>query len=51
VVVEHNVDVIRAADWIVDLGPEGGAAGGEIIAEGRPEDIARAPRSLTGKFL
>ena len=51
VVVEHNVDVIRAADWIVDLGPEGGAAGGEIIAEGRPEDIARSPRSLTGKFL
>ncbi len=51
VVVEHNVDVIRAADWIVDLGPEGGAAGGEIVAEGTPEDIARAPQSLTGKFL
>lgn len=51
VVVEHNVDVIRAADWVIDLGPEGGAAGGEIIAEGTPEEIARAPQSLTGKFL
>lgn len=51
VVVEHNVDVIRAADWVIDLGPEGGAAGGEIIAEGTPEDIARAPQSLTGRFL
>jgi excinuclease ABC subunit A len=51
VVVEHNLDVIRAADWVIDLGPEGGAAGGEIIAAGRPEEIAREPRSLTGRFL
>lgn len=51
VVVEHNVDVIRAADWVIDLGPEGGEAGGELIAEGTPEDLARAPQSLTGKFL
>jgi excinuclease ABC subunit A len=50
-VVEHNTDVIRAADWVIDLGPEGGAAGGEIVAEGTPEDIMAAPRSLTGKFL
>ncbi|MBI5030237.1 MAG: excinuclease ABC subunit UvrA [Chloroflexi bacterium] len=50
-VVEHNLDVMRAADWVIDLGPEGGAAGGEIIAEGTPEDIARSPKSLTGKFL
>ncbi len=51
VVVEHNVDVMRAADWIIDLGPEGGAAGGEIVAEGRPEDIARVSNSLTARFL
>lgn len=51
VVVEHNVDVIRAADWVIDLGPEGGAAGGRIVAKGTPEDIARAPQSLTGRFL
>ncbi|MBN2004177.1 MAG: excinuclease ABC subunit UvrA [Anaerolineae bacterium] len=51
VVIEHNLELIRAADWIVDLGPEGGAAGGEVVAEGAPEDVARNPRSLTGKFL
>ncbi len=51
VVVEHNVDVIRSADWIIDLGPEGGAAGGEIMVEGTPDDIAHSPQSLTGRFL
>ncbi len=51
VVVEHNVDVIRAADWIIDLGPEGGDAGGQVIAIGTPDDIAHSPGSLTGKFL
>lgn len=51
VVVEHNLDVIRAADWVIDLGPEGGAAGGDLIAAGTPEDVAAAPRSLTGAFL
>jgi excinuclease ABC subunit A len=51
VVVEHNLDLIRAADWVIDLGPEGGAAGGEIVAEGTPEQIARAPASITGAFL
>lgn len=51
VVVEHNLDVIKSADWIIDLGPEGGAAGGHIVAEGRPEQVAKAAASHTGKFL
>jgi excinuclease ABC subunit A len=51
VVVEHHLDVIKAADWVIDLGPEGGEAGGEIIAEGPPETIAQAAGSYTGKFL
>jgi excinuclease ABC subunit A len=50
-VVEHHLDVIKAADWIVDLGPEGGDAGGEIVAEGTPETVAATPGSYTGKFL
>ncbi|MGZ4140834.1 MAG: ATP-binding cassette domain-containing protein, partial [Actinomycetota bacterium] len=50
-VIEHNLDVIKTADWVIDLGPEGGVLGGEIVAEGSPEDIARAPRSYTGRFL
>ncbi len=51
VVIEHNLDVIKTADWIVDLGPEGGAGGGQIIATGTPEDIAVNPVSLTGRYL
>jgi excinuclease ABC subunit A len=51
VVVEHNLDVIKSADWIIDLGPEGGAAGGQIIAEGRPEQVAKMAVSHTGRFL
>jgi excinuclease ABC subunit A len=51
VVIEHNLDVIKTADWIVDLGPEGGDKGGEIIATGTPEDVARNPRSHTGRYL
>ena len=51
VVIEHNLDVIRCADWIVDLGPEGGAGGGRIIAEGPPEVVAHVPGSHTGHFL
>lgn len=51
VVVEHNMDVIKSADWIIDLGPEGGAAGGQILAEGRPEQVAKTPASCTGQFL
>ena len=50
-VIEHNLDVIKTADWILDLGPEGGARGGEIIAEGTPEDVARVPGSATGEYL
>ncbi len=51
VVIEHNLDVIKTADWLVDLGPEGGSGGGQIIAEGTPEDIAKAKQSHTGRFL
>ena len=51
VVIEHNLDVIKTADWIVDLGPEGGAGGGRIIASGTPEDVAATPHSYTGQFL
>jgi excinuclease ABC subunit A len=51
VLVEHHLDVVRAADWVVDLGPEGGEEGGEIVAEGPPEAIAQTPGSYTGKFL
>src|SRR5688500_4121950 len=50
-VIEHNVDVIKTADWIIDLGPEGGRKGGEIVAEGPPEVVAANPRSFTGHFL
>jgi excinuclease ABC subunit A len=51
VVIEHNLDVIKTADWVVDLGPEGGDAGGRVIAEGAPEDVAQLPESFTGQFL
>ena len=51
VIIEHNLDVIKTADWIVDLGPEGGNKGGEIIAFGTPEDVSEAPQSFTGHFL
>ncbi len=51
VVIEHNLDVIKTADWILDLGPEGGVKGGEIVAEGTPEAVAKEPRSYTGKYL
>jgi len=51
VVVEHNLDIIKSTDWIIDLGPEGGAAGGHIVAEGRPEQVAKVVASHTGQFL
>jgi len=51
IVIEHNLDVIKTADWIVDLGPEGGARGGMIVAEGTPEHVAEVPESATGEYL
>ncbi len=51
IVIEHNLDVIKTADWIIDLGPEGGNAGGQIVAEGPPEHVAQVPESHTGRFL
>ncbi|RYY93593.1 MAG: excinuclease ABC subunit A, partial [Alphaproteobacteria bacterium] len=51
VVIEHNLDVIKVADWIVDLGPDGGDGGGEVVAVGTPEDVAKNKKSWTGKFL
>ena len=51
IVVEHNLDVIKTADWIIDLGPGGGEHGGKIIAEGTPEQIAKNDNSITGKYL
>ena len=51
VVIEHNLDVIKTADWIVDLGPEGGAGGGKIVAAGTPEDVVKVKGSHTGRFL
>jgi len=50
-IIEHHPDIIKVADWIIDLGPEGGDLGGEVIAEGTPEDICQNPRSYTGQFL
>ena len=51
VVIEHNLDVIKSADWIIDLGPEGGDNGGRVIAEGTPEEVAENEQSYTGHFL
>ena len=51
VIIEHNLDVIKTADWLIDLGPEGGSGGGQIIATGTPEDVAATKASHTGRFL
>ncbi len=51
VVIEHNLEVIKTADWMIDLGPEGGDGGGEIVAQGTPEDVVKVKRSYTGQFL
>jgi excinuclease ABC subunit A len=51
VVIEHNLDVIKTADWVIDLGPEGGARGGAVVAEGSPEAVTRIAGSHTGAFL
>ena len=50
-VIEHNLDVIKTADWLIDLGPEGGNRGGEVLAEGTPETVAACTHSYTGQFL
>ncbi|MEL0236887.1 MAG: hypothetical protein VW952_00650, partial [Aquiluna sp.] len=51
IVIEHNLDVIRCADWVIDLGPEGGSGGGQVVANGTPEAVAKSKTSHTGKFL
>jgi excinuclease ABC subunit A len=51
VVIEHNLEVIKTADWILDMGPEGGDGGGRIVAEGTPEDVAKVKESYTGRYL
>ena len=51
IVIEHNLEVIKTADWVIDLGPEGGDGGGEVVASGTPEEIAGAAGSYTGQFL
>ena len=51
IVIEHNLDVIKSADWIIDMGPEGGAGGGMVVAEGTPKEVATNPDSFTGQFL
>ena len=51
VVIEHNLDVIKSSDWVIDLGPEGGSDGGLIVAEGSPKKVAQSKESYTGKYL
>jgi excinuclease ABC subunit A len=51
IIIEHNLDVIASADWIIDLGPEGGAAGGQIVVAGTPEEVSETMNSYTGKYL
>jgi excinuclease ABC subunit A len=51
VVIEHNLDVIKTADYIIDMGPEGGDGGGTVIAQGTPEEVCQVPQSYTGQFL
>jgi len=51
IIIEHNLDVIKTADWIIDLGPEGGTGGGKVIASGTPEELTKSKGSYTGKYL
>ena len=51
IIIEHNLDVIKCADWLIELGPEGGIRGGFVVAEGTPEDLAANEKSVTGRFL
>ena len=50
-VIEHNLDVVKTADWVLDIGPEGGVRGGEVVAQGTPEEVAATERSFTGQYL
>ena len=51
IIIEHNLDVIKTADWLIDMGPEGGDGGGQVVAQGTPEDVAANPNSHTGRYL
>jgi excinuclease ABC subunit A len=51
IIIEHNLDVVKSADWIIDMGPEGGIGGGQVVAQGTPEQIAKSPDSFTGSYL
>ena len=51
IIIEHNLDVIKSADWIIDMGPEGGLGGGTVVASGTPEEVAKVSASFTGKYL
>ena len=51
IVIEHNLDVIKSADWVIDMGPEGGAGGGTVVAQGTPEEVATVEESFTGQYL
>ena len=51
IILEHHLDVVKSCDWVIDLGPEGGERGGQVIAEGTPEDVAKVKDSATGQFL
>ncbi len=51
IIIEHNLDVLKSVDWLIDMGPEGGRRGGRVVAEGTPEQIAADPASVTGPFL
>jgi len=51
IIIEHNLDVIKTADWVIDMGPEGGSGGGQVIAEGTPEDVTKQSKSYTGYYL
>jgi excinuclease ABC subunit A len=51
VIIEHNLDVIKCADWLIDMGPEGGNGGGMVVATGTPEEVAKIPASHTGRYL
>jgi excinuclease ABC subunit A len=50
-IIEHNLDIIKVSDWIIDLGPEGGDRGGELVAQGTPEEICEDPKSFTGQYM